>query len=77
MALYYSEVRGESVENEDALNAGHCVEPLREMQLCAVAAGASITRRAAHLMIIRSLFLFRRPRRLETVVDFMFARRTG
>lgn len=76
-ASYYSEVRDGSVENEDALNAGHCIEPLRGMQLCAVAVGASTTRRAAHLMLTGSLFLFRRPRRLETVVDFMFARIAG
>ena len=28
-----------SVENEDALKAGHCVEPFRGMQLCGAAAG--------------------------------------
>ncbi len=76
-ASYYSEVREESVENEDELNAGHCVEPSRGMQLCAVTAGASTVSRAAHPMLIRSCFLFRRPLQLEVVVDFMFSRRSG
>jgi hypothetical protein len=65
------------VENEDALNAGHCVEPLREMQLCAVAAGASTVRRAAHLKLSRCLFSFGRWVRLEVDVDIIIERSSG
>ncbi len=65
------------MENEDALNAGHCVEPLREMQLCAVAAGASTVRRAAHLKLSRCLFSFGRWVRLEVDVDIIIERSSG
>lgn len=39
LGAYNNEDRVESVEMEDALKAGHCVEPVRGMQLCGVAAG--------------------------------------
>lgn len=65
------------MENEDALNAGHCVEPLREMQLCAVEAGASTVRRAAHLKLSRCLFSFGRWVRLEVDVDIIIERSSG
>lgn len=50
---YYNDVREESVEKDDVLNAGHCVESFKGMQLCAVALGAvaaSAVRRVAQLM---------------------------
>ena len=34
------EIRDESVEIEDALNAGHCVEPVSDMQFCALDTGS-------------------------------------
>ena len=40
---YYNEVRDESVEKEDLLKAGHCVEPFKGMHDCAVAAGTRAT----------------------------------
>lgn len=50
----------ESVEMEDVLKAGHCVEPFRGMQVCAIVAGSkepSTTRSAAYPVIPIFLFL--------------------
>lgn len=75
---YYNEVRVESVEKEDVLNAEHCVEPLRATQLCAVAVGvivASATRRAADFMPPISLLLIGRSLRQGLDERFMVARK--
>ena len=57
---YKRETRAESVEIEDTLKAGHCVEPERGMQLCAEMQGiddATIVR--ANIMLLEFLsFLF-------------------
>lgn len=57
---YYKEVSDEPVEIEDVLKAGHCVEPLRGMQLCAKAGGsvvASTVKTVMDPMFTISLFL--------------------
>lgn len=77
---YYREVREDSVETEDVLNAGHCVEPFKETQLCAVTAGAvttSAVRRAAHLMLSSSLFPFGRSLLLVPDAGSMVGRSNG
>ena len=41
---YYSEERLESVEMDEVLKAGHCVEPCKGMQLWAAATGINNVR---------------------------------
>lgn len=51
------------VEMEDSLNAGHCVEPSSEMQLCAIAVGillasSAMTTDFGAMIKVNPLFVF-------------------
>ena len=67
---YKKETRAESVEIEDTLKAGHCVEPERGMQLCAEVKGiddATIVRASTILLdFLCFLFTLRPPASLVT-----------
>ena len=48
----------EPVENEDSPNAGHCVEPLKGMQPCAIAVGIPEARRVRKTVNLLAATLF-------------------